>query len=167
MQVKGLRWDSLIYSLQIWIYIFLLFCLLLIGMFLLFIFQDDRLMNTITISWLIHGYHSSILEWNHFRTSNEIIVLTRIPTIKSSCLLDLFTINGLGPLYVQVLCLINSHKKQQGYRTCTKLLSLGFQGIHLHLVFIGYYSNYITRILQGHSLYWINFLIFSTQSFYN
>ena len=66
------------------------------------------------ISWLIQGYHSSMLEWNHFSTSNESMVLPRVPNIKSSHLLGLFRANGLGLLSVQVLCLANNHKNNQG-----------------------------------------------------
>lgn len=47
-------------------------------------------MYSITMSWLIQDYHSSILEWNYTRMSNRYPIVTRVPTTKSSCFLTLF-----------------------------------------------------------------------------
>lgn len=126
-------------------------------MFISFIMsQDYWLVYSFDISWLIQGCHSSILKWNHFSASNETIILTGIPTIKSSCLLGLFIANGLGPLSIQVLCPTNNHRKNiQGTQIAQDrclLASKTFISTWLLIVPL----DCITQILHYHILYSIS-----------
>lgn len=72
--------------------------------------QECQLRYSITRSWLLPYYHSSILEWNYLSTFNKHTIVTRISTMESSCICCLITTNGFVRLSFHYLPRVNTIK---------------------------------------------------------
>jgi len=115
------------------------------------IYYVPRLLTSVFIYNIVNiqGYHSSILEWNHFRTSNKCTILIGITTINSLA----FSVSS-QPMFsnrcpFKFFVLITSQKNNQGNEHAPKYC-LSTSKVFISSCFLVLYLDYITCISQRH-----------------